>query len=547
MQKRFIQLTIIVIIIVFLGACAETPSTEDTAQVDIEQRISEFKTVKLTFFVNQLNERQQKMIPLLIKAAEEIDAIFWMQTYGNKNELLKNISDKNIRKFIHINYGPWARLEGNMPFLENAGNKPPGANLYPKDIKYLEFVNMKYEDKYSPYTLIRRSGDELTAIPYHDAYKKRLEKAHDYILQAAEICPADDFKNYLKLQADALISDNYYASDTAWLNMTENTIDFIIGPVESSEDNFLNIKTAYEAYLCVKDKSATAELQRIIRLLPELQRNLPVDSIYKSEIPGSQTGMGVYQVIYYAGLANAGVKMISISHPKNTQVLVEKGSRKLHFSNTMYAKFDHILYPIAKLLINKEQFHYIKPEAFVENSMFFEIAEGLGITHTINGKGTVKNALKEHYNTIQSAKNDVLRIYLISRLIDLGEYSDKDIMNNYVTYLADMFRTVRFGAANAQGKGSMICFNYFIEKEAFQYHPETNSYVVNYDLMQQAVSELAEIILKIQGDGDYEAAKQLVQEKGNISPELQKELERISKANIPRDIIFEQGIDVLGL
>ena len=257
--------------------------------------------------------------------------------------------------------------------------------------------------------------------------------------------------------------------------------------------------------------------------------------------------MNVYDVVYYAGDCNAGSKTIAIKLPKDEKVQAARGSRILQLKNAMQAKFDKILVPIAEQLVVEEQRHHVKFDAFFENTMFHEVAHGLGMGMTLDGKSTVREALRDQYTSLEESKADILGLWCVYQLNEMGEFTDKDLMDNFVTFMAGIFRSVRFGAASAHGKANMIRFNYFQETGAIEKNPATGTYRVDFEKMKEAMLTLSEQVLKIQGDGDYEKAEALIREKGVIREELQKDLDRIAAAGIPRDIVFEQGPGVLGL
>src|SRR5690606_36255882 len=292
------------------------------------------------------------------------------------------------------------------------------------------------------------------------------------------------------------------------------------------------------------DMEWSKKLEKFTKFLPELQKNLPVPEKFKTESPGTDSDLNAYDVVYYAGDCNAGGKTIAINLPNDERVQLEKGTRRLQLKNAMRAKFDKIMVPIADVLIDDSQRHHVKFDAFFANVMFHEVAHGLGIKNTINGKGTVREALKEQQSHLEEGKVDILGLYMVNQLLKKGELEGhkEDYM---VTFLAGIFRSVRFGAS-AHGSANMICFNYFQEKGAFK-RTKQGTYIVDFDKMESAMNGLSELILKLQGDGDYEGVKKLTQQKGNISPELQKDLDRLRSAGIPDDIVFEQGIHVLGL
>lgn len=541
---------LIVLIITLIISCNNVQKKENEMQVneEIKQKAEEYTSFKLTTDLSVLTEKEKQMLPLLFEAAKIMDDIYWTEAFGDKNKLFSENMDKYTQKFLNINYGPWERLNNNEPFLPDYGPKPAGANFYPHDITKEEFEAWNDSTKANLYTLIRRGEDgKLKSIPYHIAYADQIKKAADLLRQAAILAEDAGLKKYLEKRAEALLTDEYFESDVAWMEMKNNTIDFIIGPIENYEDQLFGYKAAHESFILIKDKEWSKKLDYFSALLPGLQKDLPCQPKYKAEMPGSDSDLNAYDAIYYAGDCNAGSKTIAINLPNDEVVRETKGSRKLQLKNSMQAKFDKILVPIANLLIDENQRQHVKFDAFFENTMFHEVAHGLGLGNTINKKGTVREALKDTYSSMEEGKADILGLWCVYKLNEMGELGDKDMMDNFVTFMAGIFRSVRFGAASAHGKANMIRFYYFQETGAFERNEATGTYRVNFEKMREAMLSLSENILKIQGDGDYDAAVNLIKEKGYIREALQKDLERISKAGIPRDIVFEQGPEVLGL
>jgi hypothetical protein len=548
MKNKAILLFPISLILLCLSGCKPAAEVESTVS-GIQKKVDEYIEVSLTSdLINNLTDNQKKLLPLLFDAADQMEEIYWHEAYGDKDELLSQVTDPAEIQFIRINYGPWDRLNNNQPFIDGFGQKPDGANFYPGDMTREEFGRFQSDDKTSLYTLVRRDeNDSLVTVPYHKAFSDQVEKAAEYINEAAELAEDEGFRNYLTLRANALLSDDYLESDLAWMDMKTNMIDFVVGPIENYEDGLFGYKAAHESFILLKDMAWSNKLDKYASLLPELQKTLPVPEEYKTEIPGSGSDLGVYDVIYYAGDCNAGSKTIAINLPNDERVHIEKGSRKLQLKNAMRYKFEKILVPISEILISDDQQQYITFDAFFENTMFHEVAHGLGIKNTLTDKGTVRKALKELYSPLEEGKADILGLYLITRLAEMGELEDSDLMDNYVTFMAGIFRSVRFGAASSHGKGNMVRFYYFQEMGAFARDPETGQYKIDFDKMTEAMNSLANTILIIQGNGDYDAAKLLLEEKGYIREGLQKDLERISEAGIPRDIRFIQGKTVAGL
>jgi peptidase M49-like protein len=546
----------LVIIGLFLGfiSCktdtARNPKNQVTItdfKSDMDKNIQKYVSVKLTSDVSKLSVNQKKMLPILIKAADMMNDLFWQEAYGDKSKLLKAIKDSATREFVSINYGPWDRLGDNKPFIDGVGEKPAGANFYPQDMGKNEFEEFDSKTKTDLYTFIRRHEDtgELYTVPYHEMFSKEVKQVAGLLNEAAKLADNAGLKKYLYLRAKALLDDDYFKSDMAWMDMKTNQLDIVIGPIETYEDKLFGYKAAHEGYVLIKDMDWSKKLAKFISFLPELQANLPVEAKYKQEKPAAKSDLNAYDVVYYAGDCNSGGKTIAINLPNDEKVQLQKGSRRLQLKNAMRAKFDKILVPIAKELIAEDQQQYITFDAFFANTMFHEVAHGLGIKNTINGKGTVREALKKYYSALEEGKADILGLYMVQQLHNKGELGG-DMKDYMTTFLASIFRSVRFGAADAHGIANMVRFNFFKEKGAFTRNAD-NSYSVNYDKMNVAMKDLSQLILSLQGEGDFSTVEKLVQQKGIIDAQLQADLDRLTKANIPVDVIFEQGVDVLGL
>jgi hypothetical protein len=538
-----------------LLACAgeSAPAADESPRPSngpMHDRVAKYTPVRLTADLSKLSARERAMIPLLIDAAKAMDRIFWMEAYGNPEELLNPLTDQEARRFAEINYGPWDRLEGNAPFIEGVGPKPKGANFYPADMDTAEFSAAAGapggELLKSQYTLVRRdSARKLIAVRYRDAFAKQVGVAAEKLRAAAKLADDPGLKNYLELRAEAMITDDYQPSDLAWMDMKNNTIDVVIGPIETYEDQLFGYKAAHEAFVLIKDREWSQRLARYTSMLPDLQRGLPVPAAYKAETPGTDSDLNAYDAVYYAGDANAGSKTIAINLPNDEEVQLKKGTRRLQLKNAMRAKFDKILVPVADVLIAPEQRKHVSFDAFFSNVMFHEVAHGLGIKKTLKGKGTVRDALKEQASSLEEGKADVLGFYMVTKLHEKGELGNADLMDNYVTFLAGIFRSVRFGASSAHGRANMAAFNYFQDRGAFTRDEASGTYRVDFDKMTAAMNALSEQILRFQGDGDYAGVAAFNAEMGVIRPALQADLRRLGSAGIPVDIVFEQGMEVL--
>ena len=558
------QIFTIAPLVLALSACTEQATSQETqanqTATSSAQQTSEYTVVKgaedrfgiytdytLTSDISHLTANQKDMLGLLIEAAKIMDDLFWQQAFAHDKRSFLNAVPSQAQSFADINYGPWDRLNGDKPFLREFSEKPPGANFYPADMSKAEFNELDSDTKDSEYTLIRRdSAGQLKVVPYAEAYANELKQAAKLLRQAAELAEDPDFAKYLNLRADAFLSNDYRPSDLAWMDMKNNDVDLVIGPIETYEDQLFGYKTAFEAYVLIKDKQWSDRLAKYAQFLPELQRGLPVEDKYKQEMPGANAQLNAYDAVYFAGHSNAGSKTIAINLPNDEYVQLEKGTRRLQLKNAMRAKFDKILRPIADQLIVPEQRENITFDAFFANTMFQEVAHGLGIKNTINNKGTVRAALKEHASALEEGKADILGLYMVTQLFEKGELTTGTLQDYYTTFMASIFRSVRFGASSAHGKANMIRFNYFANEGAFTRNAD-GQYAINMEKMRAAMTSLSKKILQLQGDGNYQGVGELVQRLGVISPQLQSDLDKLSDAGIPVDVKFNQGKAELGL
>ena len=537
--------------LIFISSCSNNSDKQISKQNDslmayVAQRLPVYAKVRLSTDIEKLSENERKVLPYLIRAAEIMDKLFWMQSYPQRDSLLSAVEDEKTREFIKINYGPWDRLNDNKSFVKGIGDKPLGSGFYPSNMTREELEKSDVSDKKGLYSMIRRNeSGKLISIPYSIFFKDELKKAADLLLQAAQISEEVQLKKYLTLRAEAFLTDNYTPSDFAWMDMANSGLDIIIGPIENYEDGLFNARAAFESYVLVKDKEWSKRLEKYVAMLPELQRGLPVDAAYKKESPGTSSQLAAFDVVYYAGDGNSGGKTIAVNLPNDEMIQQKKGTRRSQLKNAMRAKFDKIMLPIASELIDESQQSHLSFDAFFANVMFHEVAHGLGIKSTINGKGFVREALQEQYSWLEEGKADILGLYMVSSLLKKGEL-EGDIKDYYTTFMAGILRSVRFGAGEAHGKANMLCFNFFNSKGAFERTAE-GRYKVNFEKFEQAMNDLSREILMLQGNGDKAAVEKVQKEMAFIHNDLQSDLDRLSKKGIPVDIIFEQGLSVLGL
>ena len=541
-------LAFVAVVTIAVTACGnkKVEQPQEPVQEQTTNLSDKYAEYTLTTDISHLSDNEREMLGLLFEAADIMDGLFWNENYGDKDELMARIGDNaDLKKLATIAYGPWDGLDGNKPFVEGIGEKPAGAQFYPADMTEEEWNAFDDPNKTSQYTMIvRDENGNLKCVWYHDYFEQQIKKAASLLDDASELAGDEEFAEYLRLRAKALRTDEYFESDIQWMDVRNNNIDLVIGPIENYTDARYGIKASHEAFILVKDQEWTKQLARYAAFVPELQKQLPVPAEYKKEVPGSDVDLAAYDVVYYAGDCNANSKTIAINLPNDERVQLQRGTRKLQLKNAMQAKFDKILEPIAKELMTPESMEHIKFDAFFANVMFHETAHGMGIKNTITGKGTVREALSNQYNALEEAKADVLGLYLVTKLAEMGEYTNTTMEDNYTTFMAGIFRSVRFGAASAHGKANMLTFNYFQNEGAFVRN-EDGRYAIDFEKMKVAVEKLAGDILQHQGDGDYEATKAWMGEMSVIKPELQADLDRVNAAGIPTDIYFNMGPNVL--
>ncbi len=541
--STFFRLSALTIVV---SACATVSQQSTAGSPGMQANLAKYHTVRLEADTTSLTANERKMLPLLKDAARAMNDAFWQESYGDKKSLLAGISDPAMKEFVELNYGPWDRLDDNAPFVPGVGPKPASANYYPHDMTKAEFEaavaggGARADSLKSLYTVVRRdAAGRLYAVPFHVAFAPAHQLAASKLRAAAAFADDPGLRRYLELRADALLTDNYQPSDLAWMDMKNNTLDIVVGPIETYEDALFGYKATHEGLVLVKDKQWSARLAKYAGMLPALQRGIPVAEEYKRESPAGGSDLNAYDIVFAGGDANSGGKSIAINLPNDEEVQLKKGTRRLQLKNGMRAKFDAILMPISRELIASDQLSGVTFDAFFENVMFHEVAHGLGIKNTINGRGMVRTALKERYSALEEGKADILGLYMIRQLNAAGELGQENLDNNYITFVASLFRSVRFGAADAHGRANVVAFN-FLEKMGAWTRGADGRYRINPAKVREGADALSQRILLIQGNGDYEAAAALSAEFGRISPVLQSDLDRLKSKAIPVDIIYDQ-------
>lgn len=544
MRKNLINLSASVLGVAAMASTLFACSSQQQ-ESPMKAKVEEYAHVELkSDLVSGLNDKEKELVKIFFQVGEITDDLFWKQTFGDKSKL-DTITDPYAKEFAMIHYGAWDRLDNNKPFLGGYGEKLDVCNYYPHDITAEEFEAFDDANKDSWYTVIRRNDDgSLKSVWYHEAYAEEIGRICALLEKAVTLAEDPGLKNYLEKRIEAFKTDDYLASDLAWMDMKDSKVDFVTGPIESYDDMFRETKTSYESFVLLKDEARSKDLAKFVSMLPALQKELPCAPEYKTFVPGTSSDLNVYDAVYYAGDCNAGSKTIAINLPNDERVHALKGTRRLQLRNSMKAKFDKILMPIGELIVTPEQQKYLNFDAFFWNVTFHEVAHGLGVKQTINTNESVDAVMGTEKTSWEEAKADILGLFMVTKLVEMGEITNITAEDAIATYIAGILRSVRFGAASSHGKANMMCFNYMEKAGAFS-RDAKGQYVIDFQKAKEAMNGWAELILKTQGDGNVEFAAKYRAENGGITPALQADLDKINGAGIPRDITFIQGVDVL--
>lgn len=544
MRKKMINLSASLLGVATVASTLFSCSTQQQ-ESPMKAKVEEYAQVELkSDLVNNLNDKEKELVKIFFQVGEITDDLFWQQTFGDKSQL-DTITDSYAKEFAMIHYGAWDRLDNNKPFLAGYGEKPAVCNYYPHDITAEEFDAFEDANKNSWYTVIRRNEDgSLKSVWYHEAYAEEIGRICALLEKAVTLAEDPGLKNYLEKRIEAFKTDDYLESDLAWMDMKDSKIDFVTGPIESYDDKFQETKASYESFILLKDEARSKDLAKFVAMLPALQKELPCAPKYKTFVPGTSSDLNVYDAVYYAGDCNAGSKTIAINLPNDERVHALKGTRRLQLRNSMKAKFDKILMPIGQLIVTPEQQKDLNFDAFFWNVTFHEVAHGLGVKQTINTNESVDAVMGTEKTSWEEAKADILGLFMVTKLIEMGEITNITAEDAIATYIAGILRSVRFGAASSHGKANMMCFNYMEKAGAFS-RDAKGQYVIDFGKAKEAMNGWAALILQTQGDGNVEFATKYRAENGGITPALQADLDKINGAGIPRDITFIQGADIL--
>ena len=510
-----------------------------------------FAPVEIGADTARLSAADRQVLGRLVEAARIMDALFLRQVWAGNDALLQQLSRETLTgapdaaarlHYFLINKGPWSRLDHDKPFIPGAGQKPPAANFYPagatKDEvqRWLESLAEPARSQATGFfTTIRRGpGASFTAVPYSIEYQGELAQAAALLREAAGLTAEPTLKAYLSARADAFLSNDYYASDVAWMEL-DAVIEPTIGPYEVYEDEWFNYKAAFEAFVTLRDDVETKKLASFSSRLQELENALPIDARHRNAKLGALAPIRVVNVVFTAGDANRGVQTAAFNLPNDERVVREKGSKRVMLKNVQEAKFRMVLVPISKVALAAADQKYVSFDAFFTHILMHELMHGLG-PHNISPGGrasTVRQELKETYSAIEEAKADVSGLWALKQLADRNLIEPRIAETMYTTFLASAFRSIRFGINEAHGRGIAIQLNYLLDAGAFTVKPD-GTFAADYARMPDAVTALTREIMTLQAEGDYAKAKALIERLGVVRPEVQKILDKLTA--VPVDI-----------
>ena len=513
---------------------------------DIAAQVAKFKLVSMPFSVSGLSEPERKMVYKLVDAAQYLESIYWRQSDPRGLTLYQRllgcnqVMNQKVRRFLMINGSRYDLLENNKPFV-GSDSFPPGRALYPTGItrQEIEAYVAKHPEKkaqiYSPYTVVKRQGGELIAVPYHVEYKPWLTGAANALREAAALSPDKAFANFLRLRADALLTDDYYKSDLAWLDLENPKFDIIFAPYETYLDDLLGVKTSYGAAVMIRNDAESAGLDTFKKFVPQIQDALPLPPEDRPSLEGKSTPMEVMDTPYRAGDLRHGYQAVADNLPNDPRIHQEKGTKKIFFKNFMDARVNYVVLPIGKLLMKEDQAAMASMDGYLVVVLMHEICHGLGpaFARTSAGKADIRESIGPTYSGLEEAKADIVGLFALNWLMEKGIIPKEKAPDFYASHVAGIFRTVRFGVAEAHGRAEMMEFNYFAEQGAIT-REATGRYAIDFTKMTQAVATLAKELLEIEATGDRNRAEQWFKKYDSMPAELKSALANVK--DVPVDI-----------
>ena len=549
MQKRLYLLMVVMSVGVWMS-CIQKKTWSEAEAREIEFRLQKYVIVPMEYDLSRYSERDRELLKILIEVGKLADEIFWRQTYFDNIRLREQVvrsrsPDDPVRRFFLMQAGPYDRLAHNEPFMR-VPPKPPTAGFYPPDLtreEFEEWIRRHPQDKeafLSPYTVIQRDGERLIAVPYHKVYREWVQPMADKLRRAAELTDDDHFRKYLLAKAEAVLTDRYFDADVAWIDVQDSRLDMVIGPFEVYEDELNNLKAAYEASVEMVDQEESRKLAVYTQHLSALEQYLPYPDVYKNPNTQLTSTFVVVRDIYRGGDIRVGYQPVAANLPNDPEVHARKGSKKTIWKNILEARVKHIIFPIGKRLIVPEQLPYLSGQGFFDFVLMHEIAHGLGPRYVHGTRTPVNVALRELYSWIEENKADLVGLHSLRYFREKGILSPEMEARHLVSFLGGIFRTLRFGTREAHGKAALVTLNFFLEKGAVRYDDHTGRYAIQFQEIDEAVTELAHELLMIEAEGDYARARELEQRYGKTPEVVKRSVNQLK--DLPIDVVPEYGI-----
>ena len=533
-------------------SCSPHPAPTE----NIAAQLAKFRPVRMPFSTAGLSTREVSMVRKLVEAGRNFESIFWRQsdpaglTLYNALAKCSGASEKQIRHYLLINGSSYDLLEGNKPFLAGTVYEP-GHALYPAGITRKEIEDYvaahpaKKADIYNPWTVVKRSGKDLVGVPYHVEYKEFLVPAAKALRDAAALSDDKAFANFLRLRADALLTDDYYKSDLAWVDLDNHKFDVIMAPYETYLDDLLGVKTSYGAAVMIRNPSESAKLETYKKYVSDIQDALPLAAFDKPSNAGHPTPMEVMDAPYRSGDLRHGYQAVADNLPNDPRIHAEKGTKKIFFKNFMDARVNYVVLPIGKLLMREDQASLASMDGYLSVVVMHEISHGLGPAYSrVAGKQTdIRESIGPIYSGLEEAKADIVGLYGLDWLMNKGVLPKSRARDYYASHVAGIFRTVRFGVAEAHARAEMMEFNYFVEQGAITRDAD-GRYAIDFAKFPGAVASLAHQLLDIEATGSRGRAEAWFQKYGTMPPDLQAALAKTGSVPVDVDPITSFGENV---
>ena len=532
------------------AAQKSTCTSHPKAAENIAAQLAKFRPVQMPYSTAGLSAREQRLVQKLVEASRYIESIYWRQGDPEGLALYKSLagcasqSDRNIRRFLVINGRRFDLLEENKPFIEGA-KYLPGAMAFPADITQKEvddYVAAHPSEKdaiYNPWTVIHRDGSKLVTVPYHVEYKRWLEPAAKALRDAAALSDDKAFANFLRLRADALLTDDYYKSDVAWVDLVNPKFDIIFAPYETYLDNFLGVKTSYGAAVMIRNEAASANLAKFEKYVPDIQKALPLGDEDKPSKEGKRAPMEVMDTPYRAGDLRHGYQAVADNLPNDPRIHEEKGSKRIFFRNFMNARVNNVVLPIAKLIMPADQAKLATADGYLSVVVMHEVSHGIGpaYSRTSSGRKDINEAIGPVFGALEEAKADVTGMFGLAWLMDHNALPKSRSHEYYASYVAGMFRTLRFGVAEAHGRAQMMEFNFLREKGAIIRQP-SGRYAIDFDKIPGGIAAVTKELLEIEATGDRARAEAWFNKYDKMPADLQAALAKTSSIPVDFDPIM---------